>query len=148
MAIPTFSEWLSEADEDSLMQDLTSIGFEGYKGWIVCTESIFYKSIQTGIYAVVAKTVHDASAFILQNMGVLDDANDLADPGQGDTFEDCLEKVADDLMRHFRLVRVYEGLIPIKKEEYCLEVDWTNPLMTMKDLRTIFNNVDTVLNKS
>ena len=147
MDIPTFSEWLSEADEDSLMQDLTSIGFEGYKGWIVCTESIFYKSIQTGIYAVVAKSVYDASGLILENMGVLDDKNELADPGQGDTFDECLGDQASKLMRYFRLSTYYEGLIPIKAEEYCLEIDWTNPLMAMKDLRVIFRNVDTVLNK-
>jgi len=146
MSILRFCDYVLE---DGLIGDLSSLGFDSYSGWMVMIYSEYTKGIEmkAGIYAVVAKSVFDASEMIIENLGILDHSDSLIEPLSGDTFEECLEEPAKRHMSRFKIARVYSGLVPIKGEDYCLEIDWTNPKLAIKDLKSIFSNVDAVLDR-
>lgn len=136
-----------ENDERDLLKDLDSIGIEQHKGWIVCTTERYERDMGTSIYAVVAKNEGEASKLILENRGV-EDEDDLGRALAAKDFEEGLEEVMNDIMAwdgHFEIVSTYEKLQPIRYEDYCLEIDWTNPVMAVKDLKSVFSNVDQIM---
>ena len=137
-----------EADESDLLGDLDKIGIEQHKGWLVCT-SIIYDRDEMGsrIYAVIAKNPGEASALILEHMGI-EEEQDLEDARKGSDFGSGLGEVMDNIMSfdgRFEVVAVHEDLKPFKYEDYCLEIDWTNPIMAAKDVKYVFPNADQIL---
>lgn len=145
MALKSFRTF--ENDERELLRDLDSIGIEQHKGWIVCTTERYERDLGTSIYAVVAKNEGEASKLILENRGV-EDEDDLARALTAKDFMEGLEEVANDIMSFdgdFRIVSTYENLQPKRYEDYCLEIDWTNPVMAVKDLKSVFTNVDKIM---
>lgn len=136
-----------ENDERELLRDLDSIGIEQHKGWIVCTTERYERDLGTSIYAVVARNEGEASKLILENRGV-EDEDDLARALTSKDFMEGLEEVLNDIMAwdgDFRIVSTYENLQPKRYEDYCLEIDWTNPVMAVKDLKSVFTNVDQIM---
>lgn len=145
MALKSFRTF--ENDERELLKDLDSIGIEQHKGWIVCTTERYERDLGTSIYAVVAKNEGEASKLILENRGV-EDEDDLARALTSKDFMEGLEEVVNDIMSFdgdFRIVSTYENLQPKRYEDYCLEIDWTNPVMAVKDLKSVFTNVDKIM---
>ena len=137
-----------ENDERDLLPDLDSIGIEQHKGWLVCTSSIYDRDqMGSRIYAVIAKNPGEASALILEYMGI-EEEQDLEDARKGSDFESGLGEVMDNIMSwdgRFEVVAVHEDLKPFKYEDYCLEIDWTNPIMAAKDVKYVFPNADQIL---
>lgn len=145
MALKSFRTF--ENDERELLRDLDSIGIEQPKGWIVCTTERYERDLGTSIYAVVARNEGEASKLILENRGV-EDEDDLARALTAKDFMEGLEEVMNDIMSYdgdFRIVSTYENLQPKRYEDYCLEIDWTNPVMAVKDLKSVFTNVDQIM---
>jgi hypothetical protein len=146
--MPLKSFKVFEEDERDLLGDLDKIGIEQHKGWLVCTSSV-YERDQMGskVYAVIAKNPGEASALILESMGI-EDEQDLEDARKGTDFESGLGEVMNNIMAwdgHFEIVAVYDDLKPFKYEDYCLEIDWTNPIMAAKDVKYVFPNADQIL---
>ncbi len=145
MALKSFRTF--ENDERELLKDLDSIGIEQHKGWIVCTTERYERDLGTSIYAVVARNEGEASKLILENRGV-EDEDDLTRALTSKDFMEGLEEVVNDIMSFdgdFRIVSTYENLQPKRYEDYCLEIDWTNPVMAVKDLKSVFTNVDKIM---
>jgi len=137
-----------ESDERDLLSDLDKIGIEQHKGWLVCT-SASYERDQMGsnVYAVIAKNPGEASALIMESMGI-DDEDDLAEARKGGDFIDGLQEAMSNIMSwegRFEVVKVHDGLSPFKMEDYCLEIDWTNPIMAAKDVKYVFPNAEQIL---
>ena len=137
-----------ENDERDLLSDLDSIGIEQHKGWLVCTSSAYDRDqMGSSVYAVIAKNPGEASALILESMGI-EDEQDLDDARKGTDFESGLGEVMNNIMQwdgRFEIVVVYDDLKPFKYEDYCLEIDWTNPIMAAKDVKYVFPNADQIL---
>lgn len=145
MALKSFRTF--ENDERELLRDLDSIGIEQHKGWIVCTTERYERDLGTSIYAVVAKNEGEASKLILENRGV-EDEDDLARALKAKDFMEGLEQVMNEIMSwdgDFRIVSTYEDLQPKRYEDFCLEIDWTNPVMAVRDLKSVFANVDQIM---
>lgn len=136
-----------ENNDRDLLRDLDSIGIEQHKGWIVCTTERYERDLGTSIYAVVAKNEGAASKLILENRGV-EDEDDLETALKAKDFMEGLEQVMNEIMSwdgDFRIVSTYEDLQPKRYEDFCLEIDWTNPVMAVKDLKSVFANVDQIM---
>ena len=146
MALKSFKTF--ENDERDLLSDLDSIGIEQHKGWLVCTSQAYDRDqIQSNVYAVIAKNPGEASALIMEYMGI-EDEDDLAIARKGTDFESGLEEAMNNIIQwdgRFEVIGVHEGLKPFKFEDYCLEIDWTNPIMAAKDVKYVFPNADQIL---
>jgi hypothetical protein len=145
MAVKSFNNFVNE--DDDLIGDLGSLGYDQYKGWVLCTQSIFDReSAGSSIWAVVAKNAGEAAVLIMENMG-LDDEDDLETARKSDDFSG-LEEAMDNTMGFegdFNVIQIFEGLKPKKNEDYSLEIDWSNPYMAVKDLESVFSNVREVM---
>ena len=73
MAVKSFNNFVNE--DDDIIGDLGSLGFDQYKGWVLCTQSVFDNEAGSSIWAVVAKNAGEAAVLIMENMG-LDDEDD------------------------------------------------------------------------
>ena len=145
MALKSFRTF--ENDERELLRDLDSVGIEQHKGWVVCTTERYERDLGTSIYAVVAKNEGAASKLILENRGV-EDEDDLETALKAKDFMEGLEQVMNEIMSwdgDFIIVSTYEDLQPKRYEDFCLEIDWTNPVMAVKDLKSVFANVDQIM---
>ncbi len=147
--LKSFKTFESE-DEKDLLQDLDKIGIEQHKGWIVCTQSSYDGDMGTSIWAVVAKNAGEAAVLIMENMGMEDEEDDLEIARGSKDFSGLAEAMENQMGYNgkFSVVEYFEGLVPKKYEDYSLEIDWTNPVMAVKDLESLFTNVSQVLNKS
>jgi hypothetical protein len=145
MVVKSFNNFVNE--DDDLIGDLGSLGYDQYKGWVLCTQSIFDReSAGSSIWAVVAKNAGEAAVLIMENMG-LDDEDDLETARKSDDFSG-LEEAMDNTMGFegdFNVIQIFEGLKPKKNEDYSLEIDWSNPYMAVKDLESVFSNVREVM---
>jgi hypothetical protein len=145
MAVKSFNNFVNE--DDDLIGDLGSLGYDQYKGWVLCTQSIFDReSAGSSIWAVVAKNAGEAAVLIMENMG-LDDEDDLETARKSDDFSG-LGQAMDNTMGFggdFNVIQIFEGLKPKKNEDYSLEIDWSNPYMAVKDLESVFSNVREVM---
>jgi hypothetical protein len=145
MVVKSFNNFVNE--DDDLIGDLGSLGYDQYKGWVLCTQSIFDReSAGSSIWAVVAKNAGEAAVLIMENMG-LDDEDDLETARKSDDFSG-LEEAMDNTMGFggdFNVIQIFEGLKPKKNEDYSLEIDWSNPYMAVKDLESVFFNVREVM---
>ena len=74
MVVKSFNNFVNE--DDDIIGDLGSLGFDQYKGWVLCTQSVFDNEAGSSIWAVVAKNAGEAAVLIMENMG-LDDEDDL-----------------------------------------------------------------------
>jgi hypothetical protein len=137
-----------ENDERDLLSDLDSIGIEQHKGWLVSTTTAYERDqVGSNIYAVIAKNPGEASVLIMESMGI-EDEDDLEGARKGVDFNDGLEEAMNNILQwdgRFEVVVVYEDLRPFKNEDYCLEIDWTNPIMAAKDVKYAFPNADQIL---
>jgi hypothetical protein len=135
-----------ESDERDLTYDLQDLGMETYKGWAVCTLTNNNDDIGVGITAIVAKNVGEAGVLMCDQFGV-DTEDELEKAAQLESLEDIAEIFNDifDYDTIFTVVQVYEGLQPISMESTSLEIDWINPVMAVKDLKSMFRNVDQVM---
>ena len=144
MAVKSFNNFVNE--DDDIIGDLGSLGFDQYKGWVLCTQSVFDNEAGSSIWAVVAKNAGEAAVLIMKNMG-LDDEDDLETARKSDDFSG-LEEAMDNTMGfggNFNVIGIFEGLKPKKNENYSLEIDWANPYMAVKDLESVFSNVREVM---
>jgi len=83
----------------------------------------------------------------MESMGI-EDEDDLEEARKGVDFNDGLEEVMNNILQwdgRFEVVTVNEGLKPFKYEDYCLEIDWTNPIMAAKDVKYVFPNAEQIL---
>jgi len=146
MALKSFK--IFENDERDLLSDLDSIGIEQHKGWLVCTSQVYDRDrTQSSVYAVIAKNPGEASALIMEYNGI-EEEEDLAAARKGTDFESGLEEAMNDIIQwdgRFEVLVVHEGLKPFRLEDYCLEIDWTNPIMASKDVKYVFTNADQIL---
>lgn len=137
-----------EEEEIDLLGDLDKIGIEQHKGWLVCTSSVYDRDqMGSSVYAVIAKNPGEASALIMESMGI-EDEQDLEDARKGSDFESGLEETMNNIMQwdgRFEVLVVYDDLKPFKYEDYCLEIDWTNPIMAAKDVKYVFPNAEQIL---
>ena len=119
---------------------------ETYKGWVVCTLTNNNDEIGVGMTAIVAKNVGEAGVLMCDQFGI-DTEDELEKAAQLESLEDIAEIFNDifDYDTIFEVVRVYEGLQPISMESTSLEIDWINPVMAVKDLKSMFRNVDQVM---
>ena len=147
--LKSFKTFESE-DEKDLLQDLDKIGIEQHKGWIVCTQSSYDGDMGSSIWAVVAKNAGEAAVLIMENMGIQDEDEDFETARKSSDFSGLADAMENQMGYNgkFSVVQYFEGLVPRKYEDYSLEIDWTNPLMAVKDLESLFTNVSQVLNKS
>ena len=144
MAIKSFNNFVNE--DNNIIGDLGSLGFDQYKGWVLCTQTVFDNEADSSIWAVVAKSAGEAAVLIMKNMG-LDDEDDLETARKSDDFSglgDDVESALDSGGR-FNVIQIFEGLNPKKNENYSLEIDWANPYMAVKDLESVFSNVREVM---
>jgi hypothetical protein len=148
MAIKSFNNFLNE--DNDLIGDLGSLGFDPYKGWVLCTQAIFDReSSGSSIWAVAAKSAGEAAVLIMENMG-LDDEDDLETARKSEDFSG-LEEAMENTMGFggsFNIIQIFEGLKPKKNEDYALEIDWSNPYMAVKDLEFVFSNVREIMGSS
>jgi len=146
MGLKTYKAF--ENDERDLLSDLDSIGIEQHKGWLVSTVSVYEREeISAHVYAVIAKNPGEASALIMESMGI-EDEDDLEIAREGEDFRDGLGEAMNNIMQwtgRFDVMEVYEDLKPFKYEDYCLEIDWTNPIMAAKDVKYVFPNAEQIL---
>jgi hypothetical protein len=145
MAVKSFNNFVNE--DDDLIGDLGSLGYDQYKGWVLCTQSIFDReSAGSSIWAVVAKNAGEAAVLIMENMG-LDDEDDLETARKSDDFSGLEEAMYNTMGGggDFNVIQIFEGLKPKKNEDYSLEIDWSNPYMAVKDLESVFSNVREVM---
>lgn len=149
MKLKSFKTFESEDDRD-LLRDLDKIGIEQHKGWIVCTQSHFDGDMGSSIWAVVAKNAGEAAVLIMQNMGIEDEDDDFETARKSSDFSGLEEAMENQMGFNgtFSVVEYFEGLIPKKYEDYSLEIDWTNPVMAVADLKSLFSNVDQILSKN
>ncbi len=147
--LKSFKTFESE-DERDLIRDLDKIGIEQHKGWIVCTQSSYDGDMGSSIWAVVAKNAGEAAVLIMENMGIQDEDEDFETARKSRDFSGLADAMENQMGYNgrFSVIEYFEGLIPRKYEDYSLEIDWTNPLMAVKDLESLFTNVSQVLNKS
>jgi len=119
---------------------------ETYKGWVVCTLTNNNDDIGVSITAIVAKNVGEAGVLMCDQFGV-DTEDELEKAAQLESLEDIAEIFNDifDYDTIFTVEQVYEGLQPISMESTSLEIDWINPVMAVKDLKSMFRNVDQVM---
>jgi hypothetical protein len=145
MVVKSFNNFVNE--DDDLIGDLGSLGYDQYKGWVLCTQSIFDReSAGSSIWAVVAKNAGEAAVLIMENMG-LDDEDDLETARKSDDFSGLEEAMYNTMgfEGDFNVIQIFEGLKPKKNEDYSLEIDWSNPYMAVKDLESVFSNVREVM---
>ena len=135
-----------ESDERDLTYDLQDLGMETYKGWVVCTLTNNNDEIGVGMTAIVAKNVGEAGVLMCDQFGI-DTEDELEKAAQLESLEDIAEILNDifDYDTIFTVEQVYEGLQPISMESTSLEIDWINPVMAVKDLKSMFRNVDQVM---
>jgi hypothetical protein len=135
-----------ESDERDLTYDLQDLGMETYKGWAVCTLTNNNDDIGVGITAIVAKNVGEAGVLMCDQFGV-DTEDELEKAAKIESLED-IDEIFNDIFDYdtiFMVEKVYEGLQPISMESTSLEIDWINPVMAVKDLKSMFRNVDQVM---
>jgi hypothetical protein len=135
-----------ESDERDLTYDLQDLGMETYKGWVVCTLTKNNDDIGVGITAIVAKNVGEAGVLMCDQFGV-DTEDELEKAAKIESLED-IDEIFNDIFDYdtiFMVEKVYEGLQPISMESTSLEIDWINPVMAVKDLKSMFRNVDQVM---
>jgi hypothetical protein len=104
----------------------------------------------SSIWAVIAKNAGEAAVLIMKNMGIEDEDEDFETARKSINFSGLADAMENQMGYNgrFSVIEYFEGLIPRKYEDYSLEIDWTNPLMAVKDLESLFTNVSQVLNKS
>jgi len=148
-----FATFESDEDDDKLFQDLDSIGIEQYKGWLISEAGYQDNEFQIQYVAVVARNVQEAVIEILKVDGFLDKSSSEEDfeiASEVKTWEDY-RTLKDDLRNDwgsaFMIESVQEGFIPVRREPYCLIINWVNPVMAVADLKSVFKNVDQVLYK-
>jgi hypothetical protein len=135
-----------ENDEREMLQDLDDIGMETFKGWVVCTLTSNRDDIGVGMTAIVAKNIGEAAILMCEQFGV-DTEDELERASQLESLDD-IDEIFNDVFDYdttFVVEKVYEGLKPIRMESASLEIDWINPVMAVKDLQSMFRNVDQVM---
>ncbi len=135
-----------ESNERDLTYDLEALGMENYKGWIVCTLTSNRDDIGVGMTAIVAKSVGEAAILMCEQFGV-DTEDELESASQLESLDliDDIFNAVFDYDTTFVVEKVYEGLKPIRMESTSLEIDWINPVMAVKDLQSMFRNVEQVM---
>lgn len=137
---------LFESDERDLVYDLQDLGMETYKGWVVCSLTQYNNEVGVGMTAIVAKNVAEAGVLMCELFGV-DTEDELEKVAKMESLSDIAEILNDvfDYDTVFMVEEVFEGLKPIRMQNQLLEIDWINPVMGVKDLKSMFRNVDQVM---
>jgi len=145
MAVKSFKTF----EEDSnILDDLESLGIEKHKGWIVCTMGYYDSEAGAEIHGVVARNIPEACQMILSEMAFSEEA--IEEAKKVEDFSDLSDIIENEMgfgARHW-LIEVYDDLKPRKSESVSLLIDWTNPVMAVKDLKYLFSNVDDIMLKS
>lgn len=135
-----------ESDERDLVYDLQDLGMETYKGWVVCSLTKYNNEVGVGMTAIVAKNVAEAGVLMCELFG-FGTEDELERVAKMESLSDIAEILNDvfDYDAVFMVEEVFEGLKPIRMQNQSLEIDWINPVMGVKDLKSMFRNVDQIM---